>query len=187
MMGTGESIFDRVMRLSHKGDKFEVEEHTQKVVERCTKLAKILNDEIGKEIDVNLLNDAAWLHDVWKLNKGKKKHHHLPSYVREAIKNFIEGDVNDDWLEIIAQHKGDFKPVKYPMESAILRLCDKIDHLRQATKRKKFKKREKNFKKIKKQCKDSLDFFEKYGFEKTELKVLKDFYKKYLEKYKEKL
>ena len=182
-METGKTIFYRAMNLSHKGDKFEVEKHTQKVVIRCDQLAKKLIDE-ERCIDCNLLKDVAWLHDVRKLNKGKKKRHHLPSQVRCAIENVVEEDINDDWLEIISQHKGDFKPAKYPMESAILRLCDKIDHLRQATKKKKEKKRERAFSKAKRKCEDTLKLFKQYGFDKTEMNILRNFFKKYREKYR---
>ena len=186
MIKSGEAIFGTSICSLSVGNKYELKEHTQKVVKRCIELAERLNADMGEEIDFPLLIDAAWLHDVKKLNNRKDGNHHLPRYVRDIIKNANGESVNDDLLEIIAHHKGDFKPVRHPIESAILRLCDKIDKLRQATQKKK-KKREKEFNKAKKNCKDTLKLFKQYGFDKNEMDVFKDFCKKYREKYSKKL
>lgn len=99
-------------------------EHTEQVVKLCEEFA----DKFSNDIDKTLLIDAAWLHDIAKPTAGDN--HHIDDFVRPILKKYISGSRLDDIVEIISVHKNGFNPKNNKLESAILRICDKLDRFR---------------------------------------------------------
>lgn len=122
--------------------------HARRVVLLCEELAGCF--EAGR-INLHLLTEAAWLHDV--AEDYNDDEHHQP----EVIKAVIDGCELDADLEdvtaIISAHKGKvFMPPKYELESAILRVCDKIDKVNKAQEKNSEKKIGKKTQKAKEKC-----------------------------------
>ena len=112
-------------------DKYE---HTKSVVGLCKYFAEILDLE-NKKILVN----AAWLHDIGKSIDNEK--HNEKDIVLSVLESYEYHKKSiDDICSIIENHKGKFVPKKFILESAILRLCDKIDKIGEKGARKKCKK-----------------------------------------------
>ena len=72
-MGKGEEIFRKVLKFSDYKTKKKLKKHTKRVADYCEELAEIWNNESQNKVDVELLLDAAWLHDVGKI-RNKNKH-----------------------------------------------------------------------------------------------------------------
>ena len=99
-------------------------EHTKRVVALCEEFA----DKYPDAVDRELLLDAAWLHDIAKYRADKK--HNDPEKVLKLLKKYELGSDIDDIeavADVIAVHKGEFAPWDNELESAVLRLCDKLD------------------------------------------------------------
>ena len=74
-----------------------------------------------------LLIRAAYLHDLLKAFPFYAKVHHKKWALREALGEY---DLSHEkaLVDVIAAHKGKFNPPEdYELESAILRICDKLD------------------------------------------------------------
>ena len=127
------------------------ERHTQRVVLLCNELAGRFED--GK-VNLHLLTEAAWLHDVAKDQSGDD--HHRPEAVKAVIDGYKLDDDLDDVTAIISAHRDKFMPSKHKLESAILRVCDKIDKLNKAQEKKSEKKIEKKTQEAKEACDKSL-------------------------------
>lgn len=125
--------------------------HTLRVVELCMYFEDKLN---RKDLDVALLHQAAWCHDIAKFDD--KDHHHEKKVVKKVLRQYTRADVSDILL-VITNHKGDFEKDNFPLESAILRICDKLDKFTKGQKDAS-EKCEKSYEKIKKSCKDLEDF-----------------------------
>ena len=126
--------------------------HTKRVVELCEKFIRA-----GLSVNAEMLLDAAWLHDVAKaIDAGKE--HHKPKVVREALKGYKVKDL-DNLVGIIENHKGGFSPKAYELESAVLRICDKLDKYSQADCKcdnEKFEKAAKKFREAAEKCNASM-------------------------------
>ena len=100
-------------------------EHTERVVALCEKFACKFSNEVERQ----LLIDAAWLHDIAKHQAGSE--HNRPKEVKKALKKIepkIEEEKElDNITEIILAHRKAFNPRSHVLESAILRICDKLD------------------------------------------------------------
>ena len=102
-------------------------EHTKRVVELCSRFADLFSDEIDRK----LLLDAAWLHDIAKSKHGEM--HHDKECIIEILNEYEEAEIadrKDDIAEIISAHKKAFNPSSHELESAILRICDKLDRFK---------------------------------------------------------
>lgn len=126
--------------------------HSQRVVSLCEELAGRF--EAGK-VNSRLLTEAAWLHDV--AEDYNNDEHHRP----EAVKAVIGGCELDGGLEdvtaIISAHRGKvFMPANYELESAILRMCDKIDKVNKAREKNSGEKIGKKTRKAKEKCDKNL-------------------------------
>lgn len=105
--------------------------HTEKVVELCKKFSQSLH--IDNE---TLVLKAAWLHDIGKPSEDKyekmglrdEKHKHNSTEILSGILHDFDYNDNaaNDILEIILWHRGDFLPRRLQLESAVLRICDKL-------------------------------------------------------------
>lgn len=104
--------------LGEKAD--EITEHSERVATLCTQFAKAFPDGT---VNRELLKNAAWLHDIAK--PKYKEDHAEEGCVRDVLRDC--GVDSPDLVAIIAAHKGNFEPEHHKLESAILRLCDKID------------------------------------------------------------
>ena len=158
-----EDGFNSFMHKKHKKIE-EIRQHTIRVVEMCETFSRVL------ELDDNegeILIKAAWLHDIAKLDFSDvngKDEHHKKEYIKKCAKE-CNLDIKDhsEIYGIIKAHKGKFDPPKnIALESAILRICDKLD---------KFNKRQGD---ASDKCIDSFNKIEKYykyklpdGFENT--------------------
>ena len=106
-------------------------EHTQRVVAFCFRILPELPNKALEDVDQDMLIDTGWLHDVGKSENADK--HHKKKHIRKALEPYedelgYDDDEIDDLVDIIHAHKGDFDPPPYyELESAILRLCDKMD------------------------------------------------------------
>lgn len=110
-------------------DKKSRKEHVERVCSLCCEFADSLNC-----IDKSLLINAAYLHDVAK--QIDDDYHHERKYIALALrkKNIDTDKIDrfDDVCIIIENHRGKFFPHRYIWESAILRICDKLDKFNQA-------------------------------------------------------
>ncbi len=106
-------------------------DHTERVVSLCNEFADSFPDEVNRK---RLLN-AAWLHDIAKYRRKKHRifsqpHHNKPKNVKRAVAS-VSPYINKPKLKpvtkIIVSHKGEFAPKSNELESAILRVCDKLD------------------------------------------------------------
>ena len=104
--------------------------HTERVAELCE---AFLAENPSVPVDGALLLKAAWIHDVAKhAAKGK---HAEPEYVkaalREACPELVAPSTDTEELNrllaIVSAHKGKFAPPCCALESAVLRMCDKLD------------------------------------------------------------
>ena len=103
----------------------DVLEHSERVKNLC----KPFRDEFNSEIDWYLLKRAAWLHDVGKSVSAED--HHKKKVIRKALEGYELKSDKDDVISVISCHKGKFKPESWlELESAILRICDKLDRFR---------------------------------------------------------
>ena len=115
-----------------KIDKIKIIEHTKRVVKLCEEFATELeNVKIGGEnikIDRELLIHAAWLHDIAKFDD--KKNHNSQELVIKIL-DIYNNDITDvsikDIAYVVSFHNGKLKPIEHVLESAILRICDKLD------------------------------------------------------------
>lgn len=104
--------------------------HTKRVVKLCKYFSEVLEVE-----NRNILIKAAWLHDIGKIESDKK--HHKRNIVIPILEdNNYKNKKIDDIVYIIENHKGKFNPDKLILESAILRMCDKLDKYNKIKKRK---------------------------------------------------
>lgn len=110
--------------------------HTERVVKLCE---GFLTENPSTPIDLNLLLKAAWIHDVAKKKAGKR--HANPKYVEAALQEVCSKFVDltstsaEDFekiLVIISAHNDRFTPSCSTMESAVLRMCDKLDKCEKA-------------------------------------------------------
>lgn len=155
----------------------KIESHIKRVRALCKKLSKKFISA-GIYVDCEILQKAAKFHDIAKFKNPKEhqKRTAVEPLLRPLIKKRKELNAV---VMIIEQHRKDFSPSSYVVESAILRLCDNIDKFNKALNKKKTKKileeREKGIDAIEK----SLGYFrdEKYSkdFKKKGLKILKTF------------
>lgn len=154
----GKLIFDIVKMSSNceKEKKEKLTAHTQDVVDLCTELVRKFTDQ-HSDIQETLLINAAYLHDVARFKNGKDGHH-KKDCVKKVIGDLVpEGEEYEAVLEIIKQHRKGFNPQGFIWESAILRLCDKLD---------KFSKEED----AEEKCHEAFALFEKCGeFSSTDL------------------
>lgn len=104
-------------------------EHVIRVVELCETFIKN-----GACVNKNLLLDAAILHDLSKYIGND--YHQERKYIALALnkKNIDIDKINkfDDICIIIENHRGEFFPHRYLLESAVLRTCDKLDKFNKA-------------------------------------------------------
>lgn len=107
--------------------------HSARVADLCLQLAGRFRGEI---INRRLLWDAAWLHDVARIKIPWDDEHHKPKKVRAKIKRYVRASYMDDLTKIIKRHRKKFDPEEYKLESAILRVCDKLDKLNKALEKK---------------------------------------------------
>lgn len=108
-------------------------EHTGRVVALCKMFADELQ-RVGISVNLNILLMAAWLHDVGKsVNKDAHAEAKTVQLALEPYKDDLKSEM-DALLSIIPTHNSeDFSPDdKYKLESAILRICDKLDKYTQA-------------------------------------------------------
>lgn len=129
------------------------------------KLCKKFANKYPTAVDRELLLNAAWLHDVAKLSAGKK--HNKRRKVSAVLKKhnlYHNIDHIKRVTRIIKSHKGKkFNPQKYKLESAVVRLCDKLDR---------FKKGKKDAdKKCRKTLKKAKDVLEEKDYQ-----ILEEFY-----------
>lgn len=104
--------------------------HTERVAELCE---AFLAENPSVPVDGVLLLEAAWIHDVAKTAAGKK--HAEPKYVKDALREAYpelvasSADTEEFYrlLVIVSAHKGEFAPPCCALESAVLRMCDKLD------------------------------------------------------------
>lgn len=104
--------------------RYNLIKHTERVVKMCKKFA----EKFPEDVDPDLLIDSAWLHDIAKFQLGDK--HNKRKKVRKVIENLVphfEEERLDNIAEIISVHTGEFNPRSHVLESAILRICDKLD------------------------------------------------------------
>lgn len=140
-------------------------EHTERVVALCEEFAEMYPDAVDRD----LLLDAAWLHDIAKYRVDNK--HNNPQKVLAQLEKYALGDDIVDIgtvANIIEMHKGTFKPQEKKLESAVLRLCDKLDRL------------EKGKDDAEEKCEATLDKA-KEKLKKSKYKKLKQFYKSKLQ------
>ena len=123
-------------------------EHTTRVVNLCQVFSEQL-ENLGIGVDKTLLLDGAWLHDIAKFDHGND--HHKQENVNHILTLCGVEDVEPygDITYVISMHKDGFQPQKFPIESAILRTCDKLDGFNKESIR------------AKKSCKISLEKIEK--------------------------
>lgn len=121
--------------------------HVLGVLELCCSCVK--NDS-GNKIDHDKLIVSAILHDIAKPRFDNFKRHNDPESVGKALEDAsIEIPDLGYIAEIIRCHRGkEFNPGKFPLEAAILRMCDKIDNVRRKESYKAAKKREDSYKLI---------------------------------------
>lgn len=136
--------------------------HSERVVLLCRKMAEWFKQN-GEEVNLKLLLDAAWLHDVAKEKCKKEKRkddHNKPDEVMVVIKNCpLDSDIDIKKVtEVIWQHRGKFDAEKRKSVSAILRMSDKLDKLNKAMlkKTKGAEEKKEEIKKALKSCIDSL-------------------------------
>ena len=146
--GTAYSCEDMFRRITAqgKGDFADKREKIESHVERTAEMCGAMADSLGlTEKQKRRVQNAAWLHDIGKSlkKKEKRKQHHLPENVcravskaltdsgaeRDQIEEFLLGSGKfQKLLEIIEAHKRrEDLPRKELWESAVLRMCDKID------------------------------------------------------------
>ena len=109
-------------------------EHTERVVELCTEFSTRLD----ADVNMKMLHAAAWLHDVGKTVDNES--HSKKRAVQQALEKYkddLTGDMDTFFMKtliaMIRVHKGNFDPPEgYELESAILRICDKLDKYHQA-------------------------------------------------------
>lgn len=149
----------------------EIMEHSQRVCDICQEIMDEL--KISKDSETReLIYKAAYLHDIGKANKLKKK-------FDKDIHNFASA-IAITWLfdcggteknmhyakkiqEIVIAHKGDFAPdADVAVEAAILRMADKIEKYYDPVEDT-----------VKKRCTDNLEKIEKF-FEKKEIEDFKN-------------
>jgi HD superfamily phosphodiesterase len=120
-----------------KRKKNELREHTQRVISICEEFIKQLETQGVTGIKIDLLRDAATLHDIAKYNADGKKYDdhndngdkHNAEAVR-VLSSKYHDEIKDlnDICAIIRVHSGDFDPDKrIGIEAAILRIADKLD------------------------------------------------------------
>lgn len=157
----------RIKKIKKKLKRFKkIKPHTRRVVKLCKKLCKKLLKN-SCEIKDDILINAAWIHDVGKVED--KEFHHLPI----ILKKVVPVDLHDDVLfEIVEQHRDLFNPQNHCKECAVLRLCDKIDKFH------KTKHSKEKIKEVKKRCKEVIDDIKYVDcFGKSDIKILKKFVK----------
>lgn len=132
-MGKGEEVFREVLKFSDYKKKNILKKHTKRVADFCEELAEIWNNESPNKVDVELLLDAAWLHDVGKIHNKNK--HEKKKTIKKVIDDIYSKEEFNVLTMIISNHKGKFNPKKYKEESAILRLCDKVDKFHKGDKK----------------------------------------------------
>ncbi len=158
----------------------KIESHIKRVSSLCKKLSKKFISA-GIYVDWKLLKKAAKFHDIAKFKNPKEhqKRNAVEPHLRPLIKKRKELNAV---VMIIGQHRKDFSPSSYVVESAILRLCDNIDKFNKALNKKKTKKileeKEKGLEALEK----SFNYFrnEKYckDFKKKGLRILETFARK---------
>ena len=110
-------------------------QHTERVVQFCQEFADYLEAK-GIIINKPLLIHAAWLHDIAKFDSGAE--HNEQENVKKILDKY-DMELSEFSIEsityIISMHKDEFNPEKYIRESAILRVCDKLDKFNKKPKR----------------------------------------------------
>lgn len=109
--------------------------HTERVVALCGEFA---GENSSAPLNLPLLIKAAWIHDVAKRGAGSK--HAEPTRVIAALAeaspelahDFMDWEERERILTIVASHKGAFEPSCCELESAVLRVCDKLDKYQKA-------------------------------------------------------
>lgn len=126
--------------------------YAQRVVLLCEELAGRF--KAGK-VNLPLLTEAAWLHNVAEdYNDGG---HHRPEVIKAVISGREPDGGLDDVTAIISAYRGKlFMPEKYPLESAILRMCNRIDKVNKAQEKSGAKKIGKKTEKAKEKCEKNL-------------------------------
>lgn len=124
----------------------------QRVVQMCEELAGRF--EAGK-VNSHLLTEAAWLHNV--AEDYNDDEHHRPEVIKAVIAGCELDDSLDDVTAIISAYRGKiFMPAKHELESAILRMCNRIDKVNKAQEKDGAKKIEKKTEKAKEKCDKNL-------------------------------
>lgn len=144
--------------------------HTRRVADLCKKFRKRFRENYyerfgyGMDVDKKALKTFAYLHDTPKavLKKPYDKSHNKEWPIRTALKGYKLPCNKKTAVKAIAAHKGKFNPpADYEIESAILRICDKLDRFNKE-KADAFDKCEKSLRKILEVLdKDTGEVFEK--------------------------
>lgn len=124
--------------------------HIRRVFRMCYKITQKYDD---LNINQDLLLTSALLHDIAKPKFGLL--HPVPLLVSMACKDVGIRIKNEKQIaDIVYYHSGKkFRPKAYPLEAAILRMCDKIDKFHTVKIKKATKKCKKSYKLI-------VDYFE---------------------------
>lgn len=128
--------------------------HAKRVRDLCEAIIEQLPEEWKQGINVQLLMDAALLHDAGKEQEkitGQAHNEIAPQVLRKF------GIEDAELFEMIRVHKGPFVPRCAEREAAILRIADKIDKLNKVE-----EKLEKKSKKPDKMIEKFKDAVEKY-------------------------
>ena len=131
-------------------------DHTRRVVGFCQELADRFPE--GR-LDRQLLLDAAWLHDIAK--DRDEERHNDPLVVRSMLAGYsVEADL-DAVTAVIAGHDAPSgAPVRSPLESAALRLCNRMDKFNRAREK---DKAEKKLEKAREKCNKTVRNLRRYG------------------------
>jgi|GEM_PF-4692274 len=114
--------------------------HEKKTIKHVIRVCKLCGKFIDAKIPLNqaVLMEAAMYHDIAKVIRPDDNHHKR-KMVSIAIEELGMEDISEDVLDVIEAHKEDFSPEDYPLEAAILRVCDKLDKYRQVEEKRKEK------------------------------------------------